>query len=454
MPLLKSNDFWKPNTYYYSTERYKSLIEYDNTLYICTMSHLSGDVFDETKFNVVSGSEGSGGLTESQVNTLIDTKLTDFTPSGGGGFSFGGDWDATPIDTGEIASSFDVLHNATISGNALTQITADVDFGATATNLSHSANVGTWHKFRVTVPDTTSGVFRIALHTSNQSEPSSVFADESASLCGLMMAHGTSSSISIDNHSTFGTYILAAIINAGDVIRVEYRSDIYSVRFYNETGGGELLRNFDNIQGFNDSPVHLTVLANDVGTTLSFDFADDYPIYQSVLNLDYPEDLTKTYRVSTATTNSIINNKLLKANDFVNFITQGDDVVDIVISRLMTDAQIKTLTDTAIYDYLDNGQLDVDSNLSLYIKNLIQTELQDTNSSIYQAATYLTQEVITTETQSTGIIDNLMTSALSAAGLTDGMNTFSVQDVIDQECQSGGIIDNAIQSSVNLRLNP
>ncbi len=27
MPLLKSNDFWKPNTYYYATERYKSLIE-------------------------------------------------------------------------------------------------------------------------------------------------------------------------------------------------------------------------------------------------------------------------------------------------------------------------------------------------------------------------------------------------------------------------------------------
>ena len=49
MPLLKSNDFWKPNTYYYATERYKSLIEKDNTLYICKESHFSQDEFDATK---------------------------------------------------------------------------------------------------------------------------------------------------------------------------------------------------------------------------------------------------------------------------------------------------------------------------------------------------------------------------------------------------------------------
>lgn len=55
MPLLKSNDFWKPKTYYYNTERYKSLIEKDNTLYICNESHLSQDEFDATKFNVVGG---------------------------------------------------------------------------------------------------------------------------------------------------------------------------------------------------------------------------------------------------------------------------------------------------------------------------------------------------------------------------------------------------------------
>ena len=55
MPLLKANDFWKPNTYYYATDRYKSLIEKDNTLYICNESHLSQDEFDATKFVEISG---------------------------------------------------------------------------------------------------------------------------------------------------------------------------------------------------------------------------------------------------------------------------------------------------------------------------------------------------------------------------------------------------------------
>ena len=59
MPLLKANDFWKPNTYYYATERYKSLIENDNTLYICTESHFSQDEFDATKFVGIGGSGGA-----------------------------------------------------------------------------------------------------------------------------------------------------------------------------------------------------------------------------------------------------------------------------------------------------------------------------------------------------------------------------------------------------------
>lgn len=449
MPLLKSNDFWKPNTYYYSTERYKSLIEYDNTLYICTMSHLSGDVFDETKFNVVSGSEGSGGLTESQVNTLIDTKLTDFTPSGGGGFSFGGDWDATPTETLEIAG-FNVLQNATASSNQLT-VTSGVVFGATATNLSHNGNTGTLREFRITVPDTSGGgLFFVGIHNSREENVFSTTSDTTATVRGVIIDGGYVFSF-IRNTDNASSTPLPYTVDAGDVLKVGYRSDTSAVYIYNETKSNMQLIGESAISGFSDGLENLTVFSSVAGSSLSFDFADDYPIYQAIFNFDYPDDLTKTYRVSTATTNSIINNKLLKANDFVNFITQGDDVVDIVISRLMTDAQIKTLTDTAIYDYLDNEQSDVDSNLSLYIKNLIQTELQDTNSSIYQAATYLTQEVITTETQSTGIIDNLMTSALSAAGLIDGMsNIVSVQDVIGQECQSGGIIDNAIQSSVNL----
>lgn len=425
MPLLKSNDFWKPKTYYYNTERYKSLIEKDNTLYICNESHLSQDEFDATKFNVVGGSGGSGG----------------------GGFSFGGNWNAIASEDIHLAA-FDYFDNCTLtSSTILSAIDAGIPFTATIHNLSHSANTGTGHLFRVTVPDTSSGVFGVFIHNSNLNF-NPYAPDLNATIRGFFSTSGSGMSIT-QNAAASSTYPVT--VSTGDILRVVYRSDMSAVYIYNETAGGATLLFSQYISGFASSVVHLTVYAQGVGDTLSFDLYDEfYPLYQSKFIFDYPDDLTKTYHVSAANANSTINDKLLKVNDFVNFITQGDDVVDIVISRLMTDAQIKTLTDTAIYDYLDNEQSDVDSNLSLYIKNLIQTELQDTNSSIYQAATYLTQAVITTETQGGGIIDNLMLSTLNDVGLTDGMdNIVHVQDVIGQECQSGGIIDIAIQSAVN-----
>lgn len=464
----------------------------------------------------IQGAVSAESIQDLMAATLINSVYDDEANTilvggsgGNGGFAYGGDWDATPIDTGEIApiSSFDVLHNATISGNALTQITANVDFGATATNLSHSANVGTWHKFRVTVPDTTSGFFRIALHTSNQSEPSSVFADESASLCGLMMGHGSSYSISIYNHSTFGTYILDATINAGDVIRVEYRSDIYSVCFYNETGGGELLRQFNNIQGFNDSPVHLTVLANDVGTTLSFDFADDYPIYQSVFNLDYPEDLTKTYRVSAANAHSVVNGKLLKVNDFVDFITNEDDeVIDIVVSRLVSDRNIRDAISTALNEptssvytqtqslggtagldsvvsALNGAVNDSPSDLTTSLDNFLAYILANNASLFHEALRTYVQDAVYAyiqndvdyngdiynaiaqyvEDSTTGIghsaiqtaIENYIQNYADGIGVgPNGQDHLTVQEaaqsVISNEIQSGGIIDTAIQAVINL----
>lgn len=288
----------------------------------------------------------------------------------------------------------------------------------------------------------------------------------------------------------------------GDVIRVEYRSDIYGVCFYNETGGGELLRKFDDIQGFNDSPVHLTVLANDVGTTLSFDFADDYPIYQSVFNLDYPEDLTKTYRVSAANANSVINGKLLKVNDFVNFITQDDDVIDVVVSRLVSDSNIRDTISTdlndstssvytqtqslggtagldsvvsALYAAINDNPSDLTTSLDsflayllannaslfyealqIYVQNAVYAYI-DYNGDIYNA---IAQYV---EYSTTGIGHSTIQTAIEnsiqnyADGIGVGANgqihltvQEAAQSVISNEIQSGGIIDTAIQAVINL----
>lgn len=331
MPIFKKQDMWMPNTFYYATERYKSVIEYNNQLYVCTDTHKSNDNFDIAKFSTPS--EGGGGA--------------------GGGFSFGGDWDAT--DTVEIASipSFDVLHNATISGNVLTRIIPGDAFGATATNLSHTANTGTLHEFRVTVPNILSGgVFFVGIHNSKLKENVySAINDTTATMRGVKvqptMTH------SVINNVGYPTYsILPHSVEAGDILKVCYRSDTSAVYIYNETQGNVQLIGESAISGFSDGLENLTVYSSVAGTSqLSFDFADDYPIYQAIFNLVYPEDLTKTYRVSAANANSVINGKLLKAADFVDFITNEDDeVVDVVVSRLVSDGNIRDTISTALND--------------------------------------------------------------------------------------------------------
>lgn len=507
MPLLKANDFWKPNTYYYATDRYKSLIEYDNTLYICTMSHLSGDVLDETKFNVVSGSGGSGGLTESQVNTLIDTKLTDFTPSGGGGFSFGGDWDATPIDTVEIAS-FDVLQNATISGNALTQITANVDFGATVTNLSHSANVGTLHEFRVTVPDTSGGgLFFVGIHNSRTEGVSIILTDTTATVRGVVIQSGINVSF-IRNADYLSQPILPHSVEAGDILKVGYRTDTSAVYIYNETQGNVQLMGESAISGFSGGLENLTVYSLVAGPSLSFDFADDYPLYQAIFNLDYPEDLTKTYRVSAANAHSVVNGKLLKVNDFVDFITNEDDeVVDVVVSRLVSDRNIRDTISTALNDpsssvyYLvrdlggtagydavvsglyaalnDDNPTDLKTSLDNFLAYLlgynaslfydtfqaqvqgavdayIQDDMQNSGTIYNAIAQYV-------EDSTTGVAGHATIQSAMEYYIENYANSIGVgssgqsyldvmaaaQAAILNEIQSGGIIDTAIQTAIN-----
>lgn len=56
MSFLKTNDIWRSGQYYRSQERYKSLVAYNNKLFICTQSHTSGATFDENadKFTSVS----------------------------------------------------------------------------------------------------------------------------------------------------------------------------------------------------------------------------------------------------------------------------------------------------------------------------------------------------------------------------------------------------------------
>ena len=92
MPLFKKPDFWFPNNCYYANDRQKSVVMFNNQLYVCNTTHISGSTFDTNYFTSISG---SGGLvatdwdivgttttlppeqTNVKLNGLIDTTFTD-----------------------------------------------------------------------------------------------------------------------------------------------------------------------------------------------------------------------------------------------------------------------------------------------------------------------------------------------------------------------------------------
>lgn len=55
MPIFKKQDMWIPNKQYYSTNRQKSVVLYQDKLYVCNTTHTSTDTFDESKFTSLGG---------------------------------------------------------------------------------------------------------------------------------------------------------------------------------------------------------------------------------------------------------------------------------------------------------------------------------------------------------------------------------------------------------------
>lgn len=421
---------------------------------------------------------------------------------GNGGFVYGGDWDATSTAAIAIAG-FNVLQNATASSNQLT-VTSGVAFGATATNLSHNSNTGTLRVFRITVPDTSGGgLFFVGIHNSREENVFSTTSDTTATVRGVIIDGGYVFSF-IRNTDNASSTPLPYTVDAGDVLKVGYRSDTSAVYIYNETKSNMQLIGGSSIEGFADGSESLTVFCSDAGSSLSFDFADDYPIYQSVFNLDYPEDLTKTYRVSAADANSAINSKLLKAADFVDFITNEDDeVVDVVVSRLVSDGNIRdtisaTLNDPTSSVYTQTQSLggtagldsvvsalyaatsDDTSDLTTSLDNFLAYLLANNASLFYEALRIYVQNAVYAYIEYNGDIYNAIAQYVSdsttgvaghstiqtaiensiqnyADGIGVGANgqihltvQEAAQSVISNEIQSGGIIDTAIQAVINL----
>lgn len=113
--IVSSNvEEWASSTNYYSTVTYKSMVYYNNNLYVCNSSHTSSGVFNLANWNIVGGG-GGGGLSWQ----LITSNTTATAFSGYVVDISGGNVDITlpltPSVNDEIVISVDTDINSTIN---------------------------------------------------------------------------------------------------------------------------------------------------------------------------------------------------------------------------------------------------------------------------------------------------------------------------------------------------
>lgn len=144
-----------------------------------------------------------------------------------------------------------------------------------------------------------------------------------------------------DNNPTPQGLVEVAI---GDSILLNFDYATNEVRAYNETQEQPLM-SIDVSSFAANTPFVLFIYGN---THIQFDITGtDSPAVQVTTQIPLPENADgKTYLVTAATENSIVDSKLLKANDFVTFYE--DEGLKCVVNRLLSDADIQAIVDTAL----------------------------------------------------------------------------------------------------------
>lgn len=348
-------------------------------------------------------------------------------PTLGGGFAYGGEFNAIPAST-YVDAAFDVLQFCTDSGSTLTPLSAS-PYGAMITNIS-DADAGTDRKVRFTWPDTSGGnAFFVGFAVTESHYPVNEVSSPSSTIIGIGAMDGANILLTKQAQNS-GTSPLANI-NVGDVIVIGYRAAIQMVYITNETQDGSPVTtiSLSSYPAFTDTPMSLMVYST-VAAGINYNFNDpfNYNLQRELLEFYIPSDLAKTYHVEAASYKSVIHGKLLKEGDFVNFFDEGTGAIDVAISRLI-------------------GNADIAESLG--------TELQNPSSVAYLAVQNTTNAAIQAAllTEGTGVIYNAIESAINAYALGIGVGGQSayttVDGVIDAELQTGGIIDNAIQAAIN-----
>lgn len=430
------------------------------------------------------------------INSVYDDEANTILvggSGGNGGFVYGGELDATPVSTANIAV-FDALTACTIVNNVFTpegyatacatHIAQEVDakaqlrFTWPATDENTQLIVGLWTPTSITNMD-------------ELSETASAELVAISCVSGILMQtykelNNSPSSTSLPNEVATGDSIL---------ITLEYGTNILS--FVNETQNlGLISCDLGNFPSFAESR-SLFIFGN---TPVSFDIANnDYPALQVAYEVQAPENSDgKTYLVTGANENSIINGKLLKAGDFVTFFANGTDCV---VSRLVSDGNIRdtisaTLNDptssvytqtqslggtagldsvvSALYEATNDNPSDLTTSLDnflayllannaslfyealrIYVQNAVYDYIEY-NGDIYNAIAQYVSDSTTGMGHSTikTAIENYIQNYADGIGVGDNGQLYldvveAAQATISNEIQSGGTIDTAIQAAIN-----
>jgi hypothetical protein len=285
------------------------------------------------------------------INSVYDDEANTISigsESGGGGFSFGGEWDATSQQTTQTAE-FDALDNCTVVGSVFTP--ASPIGSAMATYIARG-DVGT-QIFRFTWPTgyASNDTFIVGFCTpSSETDIQNIFSGATTGMVGIGHAGGNIIATHKYGNEAPSLDAVPNSISANDIVRIEFSASTNIVSISNETTNSALA-NFDlgNYAEFSNS-LSLFIYS---AVPLTFELGGVGSLLQVFYNIVAPTDADgKTFMIINAGSNSIYDGKPLKNGDFVTFYNNAQNIM---VSRLYTDAAISTLANTAITNALEVG---------------------------------------------------------------------------------------------------
>lgn len=379
MPLLKANDFWKPNTYYYATDRYKSLIEKDNTLYICSESHFSQDEFDATKFVGISGSGGADlseryagewNLDTNGVVTLGEavpdpTKSTGYLTISDDVFKYIGD--GTPLSWGEALYDYVVANGASpINSGTRSMKVNYVDsrvllFGIVNNNNTVADLLGVIQG----VPSSASGILMF-LHSAMEVYTVNNGVIDALNVSALLISALTENEpIYLDLNTATGSFSIT-VTGASDRLTLR-DSESNTTAVIGNTATFPAILDLANFTTDTFAPFFGTIfeLATDSYPTqnLTFDLGTTelgrLPFLSPIFTINAPENASdgKVYKV--VGNGVYLSNPPLSSGDYVEFSENLQKLI--ITSPAQTNAEISNIALARVVEELERGGVIYDS---------------------------------------------------------------------------------------------